>query len=39
MKKPQSGIMGLSVVAALFLAVAGTLPLAAQVAVSGGLSF
>ena len=30
MKKPQSGIMGLSVVAALFLAVAGTLPLAAQ---------
>jgi len=30
MKKPQSGIMGLSVVAALFLALAGTLPLAAQ---------
>ena len=30
MKKPQSGIIGLSVVAALFLAVAGTLPLAAQ---------
>src|SRR2546426_954108 len=30
MKKPQSRIMGLSVVAALFLAVAGTLPLAAQ---------
>jgi len=30
MKKPQSGIMGLSVVAALFFAVAGTLPLAAQ---------
>ena len=30
MKKPQSGIMGLPVVAALFLAVARTLPLAAQ---------
>jgi hypothetical protein len=30
MQKPQSGIMGLSVVAALFLALAGTLPLAAQ---------
>jgi hypothetical protein len=30
MKKPQSGIMGLSVVAALFLGVAGTLSLAAQ---------
>jgi hypothetical protein len=30
MKKPQSGIMGLSVVAALFLAVTGILPLAGQ---------
>jgi hypothetical protein len=30
MKKPQSGTMGLSIVAALFLAVAGTLPLATQ---------
>src|SRR5437660_11471120 len=30
MKRPKSGIMGLSGVAALFLAVAGTLPLAAQ---------
>ena len=30
MKRPQSGIMGFSVVAALFFALAGTLPLVAQ---------